>query len=261
VTDHIISRGIGVFDSIRSYDRIAFALDEHMKRLEESARKIGIETGEIVKRIEKIIIEGVRRDDCPNQGNCIVKAYITGGDANNKGLFPHPRFFVIFEEAEPLDENLYKTGVALYPSPEGRPYPLIKSINYLIGIMQSVGRDDVLECLYCPDGMITETLRSSFFMCKDNVLITAPVGAVLGGVTRNIVIDVARMNGFFVNERSPRLLELEHADEAFITSTWKEVMPVVRVGDMVIGGGKPGPITERIGKLFRASRDRWLRHK
>lgn len=258
VTDLVITRGIGVFDSIRSYDRRPFALGEHMKRLEDSALRSGIAVGDVVANIREAIIEGVRREDCPDGGDCIVKAYITGGDINDKGLFPNPRHFIIFDPGEPVSENDYTNGVALQPTSESRPYPLIKSINYLVGIMESAGHEDVLECLYCPGGYAMETLRASFFICKDSKIITAPIGKVLGGVTRNIVIDLARTYGFKVSERPPKVSELGDADEAFLTSTWKEVVPVVRVGETTIGDGEPGPIAARLLRLFRDSRDRWL---
>jgi branched-chain amino acid aminotransferase len=233
-----------------------------MKRLEESALKVGIAVGDIVERIKLTILEGLRRNDCPHtqNGDSLIRAYITGGDTNYRGLFHNPRYFIIFEQGEPIDESEYSEGITLQPTAEYRPYPLVKSVNYLVGIMQSAGREDVSECLYCPGGEALEALKSSFFMCKDNMIVTAPVGMVLGGVTRNIVVDLAKTYGFKVDERAPKVAELLQADEAFITGTWKEVVPVVRIGDITIGDGRPGPITQRLHRLYRASRDRWLHY-
>jgi branched-chain amino acid aminotransferase len=260
VTDLVIQRGVGVFDSVRIYSGRAFALSRHMERLEASARTAGIEIGggDIIARLTGVLREGARRPDCPDSGDCVAKLYITGGDEIERGKFPHPRYFAIFESGPPISPEEYARGVALQPTAEGRPYPLVKSVNYLFGLMQNAGRDDVLECLYCPDGYITETLRSSFFLCRDGKLITAPLGKVLGGVTRSIVLELARENGVEVEERCPEMSELSSADEAFLTSSWKEIMPVVRVGDATIASGKPGPLAERLQKLFRASLDRWL---
>ena len=258
VTDLSIQRGVGVFDSIRIYDRHAFALHEHLKRLEDSAKGSGIVVDGIIDKILEAIRAGAKRDDCPDEGNCIVKPYITGGDTNNHGAFPHPRYFVIFESGPPIREEDYMTGVALQPTAEERLYPTVKSTNYLSGLMQSAGMADVLECVYCPGGEITETLRSSFFICIDGKIVTAPVGRVLGGVTRGIVLELARENGFTIEERCPLVSELPLADEAFLTSTWKEIMPIVRVGDTLIGGGKPGPVAAHMRKLFRESMHRWL---
>lgn len=258
VTDLAIQRGVGVFDSIRIYRHRAFALRAHLERLAKSAEGAGIRCGDIVERLHDVIREGAARPDCPMNGECIAKPYITGGDVNQTGSFPHPRFFVIFEDGGAISPEEYKAGVSLQPTAEGRHYPLIKTTNYLVGLMQCAGMDNVLECLYCPDGEITETLRSSFFLCKDGKIVTAPTGRVLGGVTRNIILELAGENGFEIEERCPLVSELDTADEAFVTSSWKEVMPVVRIGGRSIGRGKPGPVAMHLHKLFRASLDRWL---
>jgi branched-chain amino acid aminotransferase len=260
VTDLSIQRGVGVFDSLRIYDGHALAISAHMERLEKSARIAGInvEDGSIIRDITRAVREGALRADCPDGGNCMAKAYITGGDAASHGTFPNPRHFVIFDVGPNVKPEDYRNGVALHPTPEGRPYPLVKSINYMVGLMQEAGRDNVMECLYCPGGKITETLRSSFFICRDGKIITAPLGEVLGGITRGIVLELARAEGFKIEERCPDVSELELADEAFLTSSWKEVLPVVRVGDIKIAGGKPGPVASHLHKLYRASLGKWL---
>jgi branched-chain amino acid aminotransferase len=260
VTDLVIQRGVGVFDSIRLYGGKAFALTAHMKRLEKSAQlaRIDLSGGETVEKITEVIREGAKRPDCPDAGDCIAKAYITGGDIIENGRFIKPRHFVIFESGGSLSPDEYKHGIALLPTNEGRPYPLTKSVNYLVGLIEGAGRDDIYECLYCPDGKVMETLKSSFFICREGKIITAPVGVVLDGVTRGIIIRLARENGFSVEERCPEISELAKADEAFITSSWKEVMPVVRVGDTVIGDGKPGPVAGRLRQLFQANLNKWL---
>jgi branched-chain amino acid aminotransferase len=125
-------------------------------------------------------------------------------------------------------------------------------------MIEHAGRDDMEECLYCPEGEVTETLRSSFFMSRGGRLITAPEGRVLGGVTRNIIIQLARENGIEVEERCPGIEELKFADEAFLTGSGKEVLPVVKIGDTTIGGGRPGPMAARLRKLYRDALERWL---
>jgi branched-chain amino acid aminotransferase len=258
VTDLAIQRGIGVFDSIRVYSRRAFALDEHMKRLRDSAFAIGIECGDIINRMYGIVRDGAGRADCPGGGDCTARVYITGGDVNDRGRFPNPRHFAIFDEFHPMSREEYERGVALHPTPEGRPYPLVKTINYLVGLVQCAGMDDVLECLYCPGGEVTETLRSSFFIYRKGRLVTAPLGRVLGGVTRNIIVELARSAGIEVDERCPSVGELGDADEAFLTGSSKEVVSVVKIGGTLIGDGRPGPIASRLRNLFRDSMERWL---
>jgi branched-chain amino acid aminotransferase len=259
VTDLVIQRGVGVFDSLRLYEGKPFAAAAHMERLENSAKAAGMNiSGETINEITRVIREGARRPDCPDSGECVIKPYITGGDSVDRGFFPNPRWFVVFEGGMTVHPEEYENGIALQPTRESRPYPLVKSVNYLVGLMQEAGRSDILECLYCPGGHVLETLKSSFFIISGGKLITAPVGSVLGGVTRSIVIQLARENGIQVDERIPDISELETADEAFLTGTWKEVLPVVRVGDTVIGGGKPGPITRRLHGIYRENLRRWL---
>jgi branched-chain amino acid aminotransferase len=259
VTDLAIARGVGVFDSLRGFDGKPFAMEEHMRRLEESALRIGIAVGDTVDRIRQVITDGLKRRDCPGGGTCLVKSFITGGDTNDLGMFPNPRHFVIFCRVElPADEK-YRNGIALMPTSESRHCPTVKSINYLTGIMQCAGQADVWECLYCPGGEILETLASSFFAHIGGTIFTAPLGTVLGGVTRSFIIDLARTYGYKVTEQAPRLSDLPDADEAFITGTVKDVLPVVRVGDTVIGNGKPGPVSARLLRLFREYRDRRLK--
>jgi len=260
VTDLSIQRGVGVFDSVRYYGEKAFAITAHMNRLEEGARAVGIdvEDGTIIAGLTRAVREGGTHPDRPMKDICIAKLYITGGDVVKRGLFPNPRHFVILEEYALVSPEELNAGAALQPTTERRPYPLVKSINYMFGLMQGAGRDDILECLYCPDGYVTETLRSSFFICKDGKIITAPLGQVLGGVTRNIVIELARANGFSVEERCPEVSELSICDEAFVTSSGKEVLPVVRIGETRIANGKPGPVAAQLLKLFRENYSKWL---
>lgn len=258
VTDQAIQRGVGVFDSIRVYDRRPFSLSAHMDRLASGAESAGIAAGNIPSRIAEAIREGAQREDCPNDGNCLVKAYITGGDVNRRGRFPNPRFFTLFEKGPDIPPSEYQKGIALDLARQGRPFPLVKSINYLFGYMQTSQGDEVMECIYCPGDELLETLTSSFFLCSEGKILTAPVGKVLDGITRNVVLKLAEENGFKTEIRAPLLSELATADEAFLTGSWKEVLPVVRIGEAKVGNGRPGPVAQHLLKLFRSNIDRWL---
>jgi branched-chain amino acid aminotransferase len=258
LTDLVIQRGVGVFESVKIIGGKVLAITAHMERLEGSARGAGIKidgTG-VVDEITRALREGARRDDCGGFG--MAKAYITGGDAIERGFFTAPRFFVIFSQADAVFPEGCENGVALQPTAERRPYPLVKSINYLFGLMQTAGRDDMLECLYCPDGYATETLRSSFFAVLGDRLVTAPDGTVLKGVTRDIVIELAKADGFAVEERLAKVSEFALAREAFITNSLYGVVPVIRIGDTAIGDGRPGPVSSRLAELYGANIGRWL---
>ena len=260
MTDLAIQRGVGTFETIRIYDGVPFAMAQHLERLVGSTEGAGIKAGAIIAKLPEIIREGLARPEIKGYDG-VVKPYITGGDVNDKGTFPTPRFFVVFDENihKPTNEER-KNGIALEPNRVARPYPLIKSTNYLFGFIPlSKASQTNFESLYItPEGEITEAMSSNFFLCKEGKLITAPVGRVLKGVTRDIVITLARENGFTVEERCPREEELAQADEAFITGTVKEVLPVVRVGSQKIGAGRPGPAVQRLQHIFLQNMPRWM---
>ena len=258
VTDLAIQRGVGVFDSIRTYGKNIFALKEHIERLSESAKRCGMEAEKIINELPDIIKKGVNHDSAPD-GDMVVKAYITGGCINDHGHFPEPAFSVIFEKAHVLTSEELRNGVALKPIYKERPFPETKSTNYLAGYMTMRGaKPNEFEALYIVNGEITESSTSSFFLCKDGKIITAPVGKVLRGITREILITLLKENNFVVEERCPLESELSSADEAFISGSVKEILPIIKVGDQTIGNGHPGPVSQHIHKLFLSNLDRWM---
>jgi branched-chain amino acid aminotransferase len=89
-------------------------------------------------------------------------------------------------------------------------------------------------------------------------LVTAPLGRVLKGTTRQAVLDLARGAGISAEERCPLLAELPQATEAFITGSIKKILPVVRVGTQIIGDGRPGPVTKRVSELYLEHIEEWL---
>ena len=257
VTDMAVQRGVAVFEAVRFYDRKLFAADLHLARLAESAKRAGIAAEKVLPLLPEIFSAGVKTEGCPDEG--LVRPFITGGDVNDKGRFPEPRFFVIFGAITKTSEEERRRGAVLVPNRMERPYPLCKSTNYLFALIPLSSADRLNhETLYMPDGEITEAMTNNFFLCRGGKIITAPVGRVLDGVTRKVVLTLARENGFVIEERCPKVEELAGADEAFITGTVNELLSVVRVGDTTIGNGKPGPVAAHLYRLFLANIGRWL---
>ena len=258
VSDLAIQRGVGAFESIRVYDGHPFAMTQHLERLATSTAESCIEAADIIKSLPDIIREGIRQKDCPQDG--IVKPYITGGDVNNKGHFPAPRLFVLFEDAHrPTDEER-KKGVALEPNRVERAYPIIKGTNYLQGFIPLTKTNkESFEALYITrEGEITESTSSTFFLCLNGRLVTAPVGRVLRGITREILISLAKNAGYKIEERCPLESELKDAQEAFLSGSVKEILSIVRIGEQIIGNGKPGPVAQHLQHLFTANKSRWM---
>jgi len=258
VTDLIIQRGVGVFESIRTYGGRTFAASRHLDRLAESAKQCGMRAEKIIEMLPSIIKDGVAHPSAPKP-EMLIKPFVTGGKINQHGVFPEPDFFVIFEELHTLNDSNTQAGIELEPNFMERPLPRIKTTSYVAGLIAlRGGSENVFEALYCPNGEITESMASNFFLCLDGTIITAPLDRVLRGVTRDIVLTLARENGFKIEERCPRWNELALAQEAFITGSLKEVLPVIRIGRQIIGGGNPGPVAKHLHRLFMENINRWI---
>ncbi len=245
VSDLAFQRGIAVFDTVRTYSGRPFALSRHLERLAFSAALSHITLPLPLDEIGDIIREGVSRFP----GDSLAKVFITGGDVERDGTFPFPRLLVLFTPLSPVPEEVYTKGVALSLLPEERHFHPVKSINYMLPFSsRSAG---TFEPLYCPGGEITESATSSFFAVRDGLLVTAPDSRVLRGITREIIIEIARENELPVELRCPALEEISSFSEAFVTGSVKEVAPVVKIGALTVGRGSPGPVTLRLLDLFR----------
>lgn len=250
-----LQRGVGIFESLRTYRERPFALSQHLDRLYISAEKACMTPPVGKAQLESIIREGFKRIS----GDVLAKPYFLCGSTMADDSFPDIELIVTFEPVHMIPKKEYENGISLLPVDFGRPFPEIKTINYMapyVARMLAGSKD--LEVLYCPGGRITESTASTFFAALDGKLVTAPKGTVLSGVTRNIIIELARKQGFQVEERLLDLEELRRAQEAFITGSLKEVTSVVKVGDITIGSGRPGPVSAKLRHLLLSNLDNWL---
>ena len=254
LSDLIIQRGVGVFEAFASFNLKPLMLTPHMKRFIKSAKESGIENIPDVEYMKNIVREGIARI-----GHDVrIRTFLTGGDYfdSEKGCFPEPRFFVIFDKAGLITPEERENGVMLEPVSFGRDNPEVKSVDYRATYKMPSG---AYEILYCPNGEITEAGHSNFFLVlNDSTIVTAPSPLVLRGTTRSAVIELANENGFKVEERCPLWSELSVASEAFVTGSIKMIVPVVKIGGITIGDGKPGKITKRLYELYTKYLERWL---
>ncbi len=255
LSDLAFQRGIGVFETIRTYDGRLMALTPHLERLASSARQCRIALPVPMEEMKNIIREGMRLFG----GEGRARPFITGGDFldRDKG-FTQPRFYVFFEPLEAPPVRYYREGVVLHPVNASRPMSSIKSINYLGSYMPLSEDPEAIEVLYCADGEVTESSHSNAFMVVDGKVVTAPLDRVLPGTMRGMTLEVALEAGFPTEERCPKVDELARCSEFFITGSVKEILPVVRVGKTTIGGGRPGPVSAHLRRLYLQNLDRWM---
>jgi len=211
------------------------------------------------KELARQIFEVIRAN---GELNASIRLVLTGGYASD-GYTPSGQAnLLILEHSFPTyPSTKYDDGAILILHEYHRLFPTAKTINYVVGInllpqMKAAGAEDLL---FHFGGHISETTRANFFIVKDDGTIVTAGDGILEGVTRKHTLRIARQH-YKVEEREMALEELHTAKEAFITSTTKRVMPIVKVGDATIGNGKPGEVSKRLLVLLREEEENYLQN-
>ncbi len=245
-----VLRGYGVFEFLRAYNGKPFLFEEHMKRFENSARSLFIEPPfpkEEIKDVIKRLIEKNGKKDVN------IRIVLTGGKAINGIEFDptNPTLFILLEEVIPIPRSSLEKGVKLISLEYKRNIPSAKTTEYLVPIKERdrMKKEGATEVLYIADGKVLECSTSNFFLVNEKKVIT-PAKDILMGTTRGFVLDIAR-EFFDVEERDVKVEELGSAQEAFITATNKEVLPVTLVDDKTIGDGNVGPVASLLVNEFK----------
>jgi len=257
VEDRGFQFGDGVYEVIRTYHGRPFQLDAHLARLERSAKGIELPVPVQTREWQGYVVEGIRRG-----GYAESKVYIqlTRGVAPRDHLFPaaaRPTAVMTIREMQPLNPALRSAGVAAVTVEDLRWGRCdIKSVNLLPNVMarQRAKESGAFEAIFVRGGEVTEGTVSNVMLVRGGVLMTEPAGArILSGVTRAIVLALARKEGVSVQERAVALDELRGADEVLLTGTTVEILPVVRLDGAPVGTGNPGALTTRLSAWFQDS--------
>ncbi len=251
VNDLGVIRGFGAFDYLRTYNGVPFLFDEHMKRFERTARILKMRIPIKRKEIRKIIETLARKNKIQDAG---IRIVLTGGASLNGVDYDlrTPTFFITAKELPSYPKTVYENGVALMTAEYMREFPEAKSTNYLrmLTLFPEKKKKGMFEILYKFKGYIFEGTTFNFFGIKNKTLIT-PKEDVLIGTRRNLVIRLAKKRGYRVVERPIAVSELQELSEAFITSTTRDIVPVVMIDDVTIGNGRVGEETKRLMEIYR----------
>ena len=254
IEDRGFQFGDGVYEVIRTYKGRPFSLDAHLARLDRSAAALNLPQPYSRADWTHHILEGIKQAAYPE-----AKIYlqITRGVAPRDHAYSDdatPTVVMTVREFHPLDRSVQTTGVDAMTTEDIRWGRCdIKSVNLLANVLarQRVRQAGVFEAILVNGGFMTEGAISNVMVVKGGMVVTAPAGArILSGVTRAIVLDLARSAGLSVQERFVSQAELYEADEVFLTGTTVEVLAVVRIDGKTIGAGRPGPITQRLAESF-----------
>ncbi len=251
VDDLAILRGIGVFDLLRTYGGKPFFLKEHVSRLINSAREINLEIPWSHDQMCRIVLETLEKNALEEANARII---VTGGSSTDfmtpTGM---PRLLVLVSPLPKLPEWWHSKGVQVITMTAKRNIPDAKSIDYLPAAMalRQAKEQGAIEAIYVDSsGNALEGSTSNLFIFVKGRLVT-PGEGILSGITRKVVLDLAREK-YTVELRQVPRSEMLSAQEVFITGTNKGLVPVVQVDDTIIGNGRPGSRTRTIMAMLEA---------
>ena len=246
----------GVYEVIRTYNGKSYAVKEHMTRLKRSLRELSITLDVDTYGFPDLIEEGISRG---GYTETLVYLQVTRGTARRYHAFPKekidPTVVMTFRELKPHPDSFFSEGVSAISTPDLRWGRCdIKTISLLGNVLakQKAVEADAFEALMMNEqGQVTEGSSSTFFFVRSGELFTTPLHPrVLPSITRGIVIELAAKLDIPVHEEYSRLEEYLRADEVFVAGTGSELVGVVRIDGKTIGGGKPGPVTEKLRTAF-----------
>ena len=260
VFDHGLLYGDGVFEGIRLYGGNIFRLEEHLERLEYSAKAIMLELPLTREEIRVATCETCRQNGLTDAYIRLVVTRGVGDLGLAPWLCPKPTIFIIASKISLYPQEHYDNGLAIVTVPTRRIGPAslppaIKSLNYLNNILGKIEAKlfGALEAIMLNEqGYVAECTADNVFIVHKGTIITpAASQGALKGITRGAVIDIAAELGVPLRESDMTRYDIWCADECFLTGSGAEVIPVVKLDGRVIGSGKPGPITHRVLEAFR----------
>jgi branched-chain amino acid aminotransferase len=265
VFDHGFLYGEGVYETLRTYNGEPFLLDRHLARLRRSAAMISLEV--------PLTDAGFRRDidktvaaassEASPRTEWYIRVLLTRGIGDltyDPAATPTPSMVIIVKPHVEPPEELYRNGVRVIVSSIVRNHPdtvnpMIKSNNLMncaLAMQEGYRRGAFEVIMRNYRGELAECSVSNLFVVSGGKVLTPPLSAgLLPGITREFLFEIGQSAGIPFDEAVLRDEDLFGADEVFLTSTTREIMPIVRVDDAVIGSGVPGPVTNTLRKAFR----------
>lgn len=261
VFDHGLLYGDGVFEGIRAYNGRVFLLDEHIDRLYDSAKAIALDIPMSKAEMSQAVVDTCKANEIKDG---YIRLVVTRGKGTlglNPYLCEKAEVIIIAAKIQLYPQELYDNGLKIVTVGTIRNHPeainpRIKSLNYLNNVMAKIEAINAgcMECIMLNHkGEVAEASGDNVFAFKNGILTTPPsTCGALEGLTRNMVIEIARKEGYEVREAPLARYDLYVADEVFLTGTAAEIISVVDIDKRVIGDGKPGENAWKLRKLYDA---------
>jgi branched-chain amino acid aminotransferase len=250
VLDLGVVRGFGIYEGITSFAGKLFRFNDHWERFQGSAKVLGLSIPHTKEEIETAL-HTLGTQETQN-GRVNFRLVLTGGEAVGglEHVPGHETLFITAAPHTPIAEEVYAHGASLITHGYQRFMPEVKTIHYIPAVLLQQKRKDAgaIEILYTHNDQVLECATSNVFMVKDNTVIT-PDTKVLKGITRKVVLELAT-GTYETEETSIPVSAFLEADEIFITSSFKDIVPIVSIDGRRVGSGVPGPVTQELMKRF-----------
>ncbi len=263
VFDYGFLYGFGLFETMRAYDGKVFRLDRHLSRLARSAGMLGLRIGML--DLGSAVMTTLRANKLSNARIRITISIGEGGMVPDPATCTRPTVLILAGHYQPYPEEVYEKGFRAVTSSIRRnsqsPLSRLKSANYLESMLakQAAKAAGVDEALFLNErGLLAEASMSNVFLVNEGTLRTpGEESGILSGITRETILELSSKLGINTLEQDIRLDELFQAQEAFLTNSLTEVMPLTEVDGKSIASGRPGPITRKLmlayGEMVRMS--------
>lgn len=247
INDLAVQRGYGIFDFFKVVNNKPVFLDDHLNRFYHSAGLMRLPVKQSREQIKKMIAELIQKNGFTDSG---IRMTLTGGYSPDGYNIAEPNL-LITQQSFKLSKGLQTDGISLITYPYQRQFADAKTLDYLKAIwLQPVLREQgVDDVLYVNDGYLRECPRANFFIVSADGRVLTQKSEMLKGISRKYILKISG-EMYPTEERNVSLEELRNAKEAFITSTTKNVMPVVKIDGNILGDGKPGKITQSLASAY-----------
>jgi branched-chain amino acid aminotransferase len=239
VTDLAVQRGYGIFDFFKTLHGKPVFLEDHLDRFYNSVSvlRLPFKTGRA--ELRALLQKLMDQNQIPDSG---VRITLTGGYSPDGFSVASPNM-IVTQQPLVVNSELSASGIRLITHDHQRQLPQVKSLDYIMAIwlQQQIAEKNAQDVLYCPAGIVTECPRANFFIVTKDDRILTPSENILKGVIRKQLLKMK--DAFEIEETGFRLEDIYNAKEAFITSTTKNVLPVVQVNDKPVGQGVPGKVS------------------
>ena len=257
--DHGFLYGYGLFETMRSYNGTIFRIGRHLERLQKSAKIMSLATKLASFDLEKACYDLLKANNLTDARIRLTISAGAGDITPNPQTCDQPTVFIVARNITPLPPEIYQHGykaiISSYRRNSQSPLSQIKSTCCLENVLalqeaRATGADEAL--LLNEKGMLAEGSTCNIFLLKDKTLITPTIqSGALPGITREVVLELAKSLRIKAVEREVHHRELAEAEEAFRTSSVLEIMPLTYLGEKPIGTGNAGPITQQLVSTYR----------